>query len=157
MEAQTEVSANEEEILNKTKSKLDETGKYETTVSDKNLIIINKKNSALYELENGMLEYQGIKQNTSSDEPVMQVMKADEAFWVKDIREKVTEVRTKNYIAKPSNIIQEWDVSDQKDKSVLAWIADDGNEGYKLTIASNGKTKPKSCIGMFQQFYQVKK
>ena len=144
-------------MLNMTKNKLDEIGKYETTISEEKLIIINKKTNALYELENGMLEYQGIKQNTNSVDPVMQVRKEGEAFWIKDIREKVTEVRTKNYIAMPNNIIQEWDVSDKKDKSVLAWIVDDGNGGYKLTIASNGKTKPKSCMSMFQQFYQVEK
>ena len=156
-ETQTNLLTSKEEMLNMTKNKLDEIGKYETTISEEKLIIINKKTNALYELENGMLEYQGIKQNTNSVDPVMQVRKEGEAFWIKDIREKVTEVRTKNYIAMPNNIIQEWDVSDKKDKSVLAWIVDDGNGGYKLTIASNGKTKPKSCMSMFQQFYQVEK
>ena len=53
----------------------------------------------------------------------------------------------KNYITTSPKAIKEWDVSNKKNHSVMAWIESDGNDGYILYIAANGKIKMTNFFG----------
>ncbi len=164
--AYTEANMSGTNILLKTKEVLDETNKYNVSISGNEIVIITKKGNRVYEINNSTVEYIGITEVISENEPIMkigrywdtaQAKEVKEAFWEDSIRENISEIETKCYIIKPNNIIEEWDISEKKDKSVLAWIVDDGNAGYKLTIAGNGKIKLRSCSQLFDSFTKVKK
>ena len=70
-------------------------------------------------------------------------MKRDDnqAFWKEEYRTNISRVEIKNYITTSPKAIKEWDVSNKKNHSVMAWIESDGNDGYILYIAANGKIK----------------
>ena len=54
-------------------------------------------------------------------------------------KEKITKVILKNDINIPSSAIDSWDVSEAKDGGVIAYIEDDLNGGYIVTIGGDGK------------------
>ncbi len=151
------------DILSKTKEILDKTNKTETVILGETLVVIYKETGAVYEIVNNKVEYIGIRQITSNQEPIMttrtiheQVLGTDTAFWVENIRTKITKIETKNYIVIPDNTIKSWDISKEQNNSVLAWIVDDGNEGYKLTIAADGSIIVDSGWCLFDGFTMVK-
>jgi len=77
----------------------------------------------------------------ASDNPMLQSwessLKID--FHAEEYRTKITKVKFAITDKMPGNKIAFWDVSNIKDKSVMAWIEDNGNEGYILTIAGKEK------------------
>jgi len=87
------------------------------------------------EVEAGQLEetkYYGMIQRTSSS--------SIEAFW--QYGEQITSISFEPEINVPDNLtISAWDVSETKDKSVMAYIEDDGtgNNTYKLHIQAKNK------------------
>ena len=104
-------------------------------------VIIFENTNSCYEIdEEGNVIFVGTISSTSTDAPVMMKMNDTKAFWQEDYRTKITKVETKPYINKPDNVLEEWDVSDKQDKSVMSYLLDDGNDGYILYIQSNGKT-----------------
>ncbi len=164
--AYTEANMEGAEILGKTKEILDKYNKYNITITGKEMVIIEKNSNRVYVIEDSNVEYKGITQRTSNNEPIIKIgryydssqgKEIYETFWADNVRNNISEIETKKYIIKPDNIIEEWDVSENKDNSVIAWIVDDGNEGYRLTIAANGKIKLKSCGYLFALFSKVKK
>lgn len=102
----------------------------------------------------------GIKQITTNEQPIMKQGNSDIGadFWAENIRNNITEIETKNYIAIPDNCQQSWDVSKNGDGSVMAWIVNKGNidnPSYKLTIAANGNIIIESGARLFANFTKV--
>lgn len=60
-------------------------------------------------------------------------------FHSSEYKSKITKVVFSNLEKVPSTKIESWDVSSAKDKSIMAWVEDDGNNGYALTIAARNK------------------
>lgn len=54
-------------------------------------------------------------------------------------KSKVTKIITSSKLVVPDNVVEKWDVSKNKDGSVMAYAEDDGNGGYVVTICSDGK------------------
>ncbi len=72
-------------------------------------------------------------------------------------KSKITKVDfiTNNKV--PNEALDSWDVSLKNNGVIMAWIVDDGNEGYELIIGGVGKViANKSLSGMFQSFTAVK-
>ena len=143
--------------LEKMKQELDKTGKYETTILGDSLVIITKKENYIFEInQDGKVEYKGIKIITSDAEPIMMGRNNNYSFWQEQYRTKITKVETRNYMTTSKNAIEEWDVSKNKNKSVMAWIEDDGNEGYILYIAANGQIIVQDLSAFFREFSLMK-
>ena len=120
------------------------------------MVIITKKENYIFELnQDGKVEYKGIKIITSDAEPIMMGRDTSKAFWQEQYRTKITKIETKNYITTSKNAIEEWDVSKNKNKSVIAWIESDGNEGYVLYIAANGIIKLSNTVDFFMNFMEA--
>lgn len=79
--------------------------------------------------------------NTKGD-PVMKSYRSTEArqtdYHNSKYRTKVTSVVTKDNLEIPVTAIEYWDVSEAGDGSVVAYIEDDGDDGYKVTIGGQG-------------------
>ena len=72
-------------------------------------------------------------------------------------RSKVTKIITSGKLVVPDNVVEKWDVSKNKDGSVMAYAEDDGNGGYVVTICSDGKTYLQgSYASFFYSFSAVK-
>ena len=132
----------ENTILQKTKQNLEQTGKYSVTVYNDSATIISNNDKYVFEIVDDNTEYRGVQKVTTNSEPIIMARTNNYyAFWNEEIRTKITRIETRNYMVYDSDIIQEWDVSKNKDKSVIAYITDDGNSGYNLYIVANGKIK----------------
>lgn len=144
-------------VLNKTKDVLDKTERYNTTILGSMMTVISKSTGNVYEINGSKIEYKGVSEIYSDKEPIMMSRNSNYAFWQGEYPTKISKIEIKNYIVKPENIVEEWDVSTSKNKSVLAWVVDDNNDGYELTIAANGMIKmSKSASQLFRMFTQVK-
>lgn len=144
-------------ILNKTKEILEKTERYNTTILGSMMTVISKSTGNVYEIKGSKIEYKGVSGIYSDKEPIMMFINSNYAFWQGEYPTKISKIEIKNYIIKPENIVEEWDVSASKNKSVLAWVVDDNNDGYELTIAANGIIKmSKSALQLFRNFTQVK-
>ncbi len=74
-----------------------------------------------------------------------------------EYKKKITKIKfiTNNKV--PDGVIEFWDVSVKNNGSVMAWIVDNGNEGYELTIGGNGKVIANSNSNyLFDGFSAVK-
>ena len=72
-------------------------------------------------------------------------------------KEKITKVILKNDINIPSSAIDSWDVSEAKDGGVIAYIEDDLNGGYIVTIGGDGKIiANENSSNIFQGFSNLK-
>ncbi len=81
----------------------------------------------------------------------------NEDFHTEEYRKKITKIKliTNNKVSKDA--IKSWDVSEKNNGSVMAWIVDDGNEGYELIIGGNGKIiANKDSRAMFSGFSKAK-
>lgn len=144
-------------VLNKTKEILEKTERYNTTILGSMMTVISKSTGNVYEINGSKIEYKGVSGIYSDKEPIMMSINSNYAFWQGEYPTKISKIEIKNYIVKPENIVEEWDVSASKNKSVLAWVVDDNNDGYELTIAANGIIKmSKSASQLFRMFTQVK-
>ena len=92
-----------------------------------------------------------------SENPMLQAFERNSsiAFHAEEYKSKITKIKFAANVKVPNNKIKAWDISDAKDKSVMAWIEDDGNEGYILTIA--GKKKIIANPNSSNLFYEFKK
>jgi len=61
-----------------------------------------------------------------------------EDYHAEEYRTKITNVVTKNNTMIPDNVIEHWDVSEEGNDSVIAYIEDNNNGGYILTIGGEG-------------------
>ncbi len=106
----------------------------DSNVTD-NSVISGKSLKYKIEIEAGQLEetkYLGMIKTTT--------FSSTEAFW--QYREQITSVAFEPEINVPNNLaVPAWDVSQAKDKSVMAYIEDDGtgNNTYKLHIQAKNK------------------
>lgn len=136
-----------------------ENNNFETDlVIGENPIIIITKDSKVYEVnENRKVEFIGNKQVYSNDEPIMMERDDNYAFWQENIRTKISQIEIKPYIIIPDGISNDlkWGISINRSEAVVAWCEDDGNEGYKLTIAANGRVKVLTCQVLFRLFTNV--
>ena len=81
----------------------------------------------------------------------------EEEFHAEEYRTKITKIKfiTSNKV--PDNVIESWDVSKKNNGAVMAWIVDDGENGYELTIGGNKKIIANAnSYWMFQKFNAVK-
>lgn len=91
---------------------------------------------------------------STQGEPVMMGASWWNAEYQKD---KVTSIEVKTTTAIPDSAIAYWDVSQAQDKSVIAYIEDDGNGDYKVSIGGLGGVIANSdCSSLFQDFTSVK-
>lgn len=137
------------DVLNAEKIKL------QSITKNKDKLTLILQNQHVYEIFNDHIEFIGTQTLYTDANPIMMSRNSTEAFWNEEVKNKITEVITKSYIIKPENIIQEWDISKNKNKSVLAWIIDNGNNGYKLTIAANQKIILTSASFLFWGFSET--
>ena len=80
-------------------------------------------------------------------------------FHTSEYKEKITSIVTKNDNTVPTTAIASYDVSEEQNKSVMAYLEDDGTEAgtYKLTIGSKGKIiASESMKNYFYGFTNVK-
>lgn len=139
---------------NKLKEKLNEYNLNIESITGENPIVIIFKDGKVYEVDkNGLVNYIGIKTSYTDKEPILN---SSGAIWNTEYKQKVTRIITKNYIAEPDNIIEKWDVSKKGDKSVIAFITDDGNGGYNAFIEANGNIKVTSAGWLFNGFINAK-
>ncbi len=110
------------------------------TVLGNDILTVIMKNKHIYEIDNGNINFMGTQIIYTDDEPIMEnYTKLD---WRKpEYYSKITIVETKPYILNFDNAIEIWDVSEKQNKSVLAYLLDDENGGYKLYICANGNIK----------------
>ena len=87
-------------------------------------------------------------------EPVMM----GRSWWNFDYeKEKVTSIEVKTSTEIPDTAIAYWDVSQLQDKSVVAYIEDDGNGDYKVSIGGLGGVIANSdCSSLFYGFTNAK-
>ncbi len=79
-------------------------------------------------------------------------------FHAEEYRTKITKMKfiTNNKV--PKDVIESWDVSAKRNGSVMAWILDNGNGEYELTIGGNGKVIANKRIGWFvRKFVRIKR
>jgi len=102
-------------------------------------------NEGVISLKVGLQEYgkgeiEG-EEIATSDNPMLQSWATDRKtdFHADEYRTKITKVKFETNVKIPNSKIMSWDVSKAKDKSVMAWVEDDGAEGYILTIAGKEK------------------
>ncbi|MCI8431530.1 MAG: BspA family leucine-rich repeat surface protein, partial [Lachnospiraceae bacterium] len=76
-----------------------------------------------------------------SNNPVLQSWESSDRtdFHSNEYRSKITKAKFAICDKVPENKIESWDVSEAKNKSVMAWVESDGADGYILTIASKTK------------------
>lgn len=126
------------------------------SVEGNNVLTILMNNNNIYEINNNEeIDYIGKNLPSNNKESLLCVRNEQIAFWQEAYRTKITKIETKPYIAKYENTIKEWDVSNKKDKSVIATIKDDGNDGYILYISGNEKIKCESLYRYFENFENV--
>ena len=91
---------------------------------------------------------------STQGEPVMK----GQDWWNSDFeKEKVTSIEVKTSTAIPETAIAYWDASKVQDKSVVAYIEDDGNGNYKVSIGGLGGVIANSdCSSLFEEFFNVK-
>ena len=78
-------------------------------------------------------------------------------FHANKYKGKITKVKFVINVKVPNSKIESWDVSEAKDGSVMAWVKDDGNEGYILTIAGKEKIFANTNSSfLFYQFLNLK-
>ncbi len=78
-------------------------------------------------------------------------------FYTAEYRTKITKIKfiTNNKV--PNEVVEYWDVSEKNNGAVMAWVVDDGNDGYELTIGGFGKViANKDSANMFNGFSAVK-
>lgn len=91
---------------------------------------------------------------STQGEPVMMGASWWNAEYQKD---KVTSIEVKTTTAIPDSAIAYWDASQAQDKSVIAYIEDDGNGDYKVSIGGLGGVIANSdCKGLFLDFINTK-
>ena len=79
--------------------------------------------------------------DTQNPIPILQAWsdKENTDFHDSQYRQKITSAEFVDAAKIPDVVAAgPWDVSENKDKSVMAWLTDDGENGYDLTIAGNG-------------------
>ena len=87
---------------------------------------------------------------STQGEPVMMGAGWWNAEYQKD---KVTSIEVKTTTAIPDSAIAYWDASQAQDKSVIAYIEDDGNGDYKVSIGGLGGVIANSnCTSLFRDF-----
>lgn len=69
---------------------------------------------------------------------ILQRKKQDEAFWTDEYRRNITSVIFENHTNVPTNAIS-WDVSEDKDKGVVAWLVKDVSDNTKYVLHIGGK------------------
>ncbi len=80
-----------------------------------------------------------------------------EDFHKEEYRTNITKINFIKNNKVPKGVIDSWDVSEKNNGAVMAWIVDDGNEGYELTIGGNGKVVANKNSGcMFRWFTSLK-
>ncbi len=82
---------------------------------------------------------------------------ANFGFWEDKYKTKITKIKfiTKNKV--PNGVVESWDVSAKNNGAVMAWVVEDGNEGYELTIGGNGKViANRDSRWLFYEFSAVK-
>ncbi len=92
-----------------------------------------------------------------NDSVLKATINANFAFWEDKYKTKITKVKfiTKNKV--PSGVVESWDVSVKNNGAVMAWVVNDGNGGYELTIGGNGKViANRDSRTMFRNFSAVK-
>lgn len=133
--------------------------KYESIIGDE-LITVILESGRVYEITgSGNVEYIGEKAYYTSEQPIMMQRDDNYAFWKEEYRTKITKIEVKPYIVKTSfkEIVQQWDISQKKNKSVIAYIVDSGNNEYQLFITANGETiAPNNCYRLFASFTKAK-
>ena len=80
------------------------------------------------------------------------------AFWAEEYRTKIKTIDFVDNKNVPDNAVASWDVSDKKDKSVMAWIINDqDNSGYyKLYIGgTDGVIANENCSDFFDTFNEA--
>ncbi len=95
-----------------------------------------------------------------SDNPMLQswTNNATTDFHAEEYRTKITNIRFIQADRVSTSKIMSWDITDAKDKSVMAWIENDGKDGYILTIAAKEKIVANPNSGfLFNGFRNVKK
>ena len=95
----------------------------------------------------------------SSENPMLQSWWNDYTtdFHAEEYRTKITKAKFAINVKVPNSKIKSWDVSEAKDGSVMAWIEDDGSEGYILTIAGKEKIIANNLFGnLFRDFINLK-
>ena len=93
----------------------------------------------------------------ASDNPMLQSWEknATTDFHADEYKSKITKVKFATNVRIPNSKVESWDVSESKDKSVMAWVESDGSNGYILTIA--GKEKIIANPDSSYLFYEFKK
>lgn len=91
---------------------------------------------------------------STQGEPVMK----RSPWWNSDFeKEKVTSIEVKTSTAIPETAIAYWDASQAQDQSVIAYIEDDGNGDYKVSIGGLGGVIANSdCSSLFKDFVNMK-
>ena len=128
------------ELLNQN---LKNSGEYDLALSDNRLVATHKRGKYIFEIDNnGNMEYKGVN-DVPTNNHYMIIKNANYGFWQEQYRTKITKVITKYTMYKPDNILEQWDLSasSEPSESVMAYLADDGNEGYILYICANGRLK----------------
>ncbi len=113
------------------------------SIIGKHTLVLTTKKDRVYEInQNNNVAYIGIKTKYTEATPIMQEIDysnipLNSAFWNEQYKTKISKIEIKPYIVKNENIIMEWDISSNQDKSVIAFIVADGLDGYELYIEAN--------------------
>jgi len=175
----TQVVPIEEFITSKVKVKIDIDfeGEIESIKFGGNDINVPQKQNGKYiteieVTENGEYEVEAIGKDGSKNKVTLKItqiqkderttiaysenptMKSNSFLTTYDFRErpygiKITKVKFALADKVSENSIKEWDISKDQNKSVMAWIEDDGNSGYELTIAGKEKIMLPTFTGYF--------
>lgn len=124
-----------------------------TKVYGDDLIVVIINNN-VYEIDkNENINFMGSLLSYSKEEPVMMAINTEYAFWKEEYKTNIIKIETKPYIVKLENIEYEWDVSENKDKSVMAYLMKLDEDKYELVLMANGKIKfNRNCYRLFGDF-----
>ncbi len=94
----------------------------------------------------------------TKSKPIMMKSNKSKAFWQSTYNNKISTVDVLTNKTVPSNVVESWDVSENQDGSVLAWIINDTeNSGmYRLYIGGDGGVyAPNDSRYLFGTYYQI--
>ena len=82
---------------------------------------------------------------------------SDQDFHDAEYREKITNIEFLDSAVVPGPDIPSWDISEKQDKTVMAWLTDNGEGGYNLHIGGDGVVIANVDSGhMFKDFNALK-